>query len=371
MNNNYNSIEALVCHCEQHGINLCSDFGGWTKVALAVSTLGEAGRELFHRLAQMDGRYRRRESDAKYANAMCTNRAVNLGTLFYMAQQAGVDLAKLERSSGTRHEYRRPHPLPRIEVPPSLIPMDLIDRSQSNSHGLYTYLAGMFPADILNRTMQAYRVGATRDGSSIFPQLHLDGKCRTGKIIPYDPATGRRIKERGADWLHARLMRMNGKAASDYNLRQCLFGEHLLPQHPNASVCLAESEKSAVICSMVWPDYLWVATGGKMNFRQEMLLPLAGRKVVVFADCDATADWQEKMQHIPFAANWVFSDWARNEEPASKRDIADLALEYVMQHPEALRQHPPTPQEILARMCRKNPALALLLERGNFEQIAS
>ncbi len=378
MSNDYNKAEALVSHCERTNTNLCSTFEDWTRIALAVSNLGEAGRPLFHRLARMDASYRENENNKKYDNALRTSRSIDLATLFFMAQQAGVDLSRLERSSGTRHEYRRPHPLPRIEVPPSLIPQELVDRSQSNRHGLYSYLAAIAPAVILSSTMQNYKIGATRMGETIFPQIDSDGRCRSGKVIMYNASTGHREKGSGHDvsWLHTRYMKQAG--LQSYNLRQCLFGEHLLPQYPDAPVCLVESEKSALICSTKFPDFVWLATGGKQNFKKELLQPLATRRVVVYADADGTADWREKLQCIPFAATWTLSDWAKNEPAGSKRDIADLLLSEMegkdpstfVQHRTKRHQHPPAPEEIFARMERKNPALTLLWTKGNFELVA-
>lgn len=68
--------------------------------------------------------------------------------------------------------------------------------------------------------------------------------CHTGKVMNYD-TDGHRVKGKidAIDWLHARLMKKQGKQASDFHLRQCLFGEHLLPKRPKDIVCLTESEK--------------------------------------------------------------------------------------------------------------------------------
>ena len=56
-------------------------------------------------------------------------------------------------------------------------------------------------------------------------QTDESGKVRTGKIMLYNPTTGRRVKEPQArvSWARAELR------LPDFNLRQCLFGQHLLP----------------------------------------------------------------------------------------------------------------------------------------------
>ena len=143
-------------------------------------------------------------------------------------------------------------------------------------------------------------------------------------------ADGHRVKRSecdAVDWLHARLMRQQGKAASDYHLRQCLFGEHLLPKRPDTIVCVVEGEKSAVIASLVFPQYVWVATGGKYGLSAGMCKPLAGRDVLVYADADAVGEWREKIQSLSFCRSIRLSDWAKDEPESSKRDIADLIME--------------------------------------------
>lgn len=93
-------------------------------------------------------------------------------------------------------------------------------------------------------------------------QFDIQGRCRGGKIIPYNPETGHRLKDDHFPpvmWVHTNL-----KAAHllppEWRLTQCLFGEHLLQDKVNANVALVESEKTAVICSHLLPEYIWLAT---------------------------------------------------------------------------------------------------------------
>lgn len=72
-------------------------------------------------------------------------------------------------------------------------------------------------------------------------------RCRGGKIIPYNPETGHRIKDNHFPpvmWLHTNL-----KAAHllppEWRLTQCLFGEHLLQDKVNAKEPLRIQVKSS------------------------------------------------------------------------------------------------------------------------------
>ena len=72
----------------------------------------------------------------------------------------------------------------------------------------------------------------------------------------YNPSTGKRIKDETIpgriNWLHTTLKRCH-QLPKDWQLTQCLFGEHLLPQRPDKTVALVESEKTAIICAALMP----------------------------------------------------------------------------------------------------------------------
>lgn len=140
---------------------------------------------------------------------------------------------------------------------------------------------------------------------------------------------GHRIKGKtdAVDWLHARLMKKQGKAASNFHLKQCLFGEHLLSKRPDDIVCLVESEKSAVICSLVFPQFVWLSCGGLYGLNKDRCQSLAGRNVIVYADANATEEWGKKIGLLSYCRSIKLSEWAKDEAKDSKRDIADLIME--------------------------------------------
>ena len=93
-------------------------------------------------------------------------------------------------------------------------------------------------------------------------------------------------------------MKYSDALPQEWELQQCLFGEHLLKKYPNKTVALVESEKTAIICSALMPDYIWLATGGKSQFN-ERLKVLYGRDLVAFPDVDGYSTWCEKVKEFP------------------------------------------------------------------------
>ena len=193
----------------------------------------------------------------------------------------------------------------------------------------------MIPSTAIERIITDYRIASTPDHAIIFLQLDTAGQCRTGKVMHYNPSTGKRIKDETIpgriNWLHTTLKRRH-QLPKDWQLTQCLFGEHLLPQHPDKTVALVESEKTAIICSAMMPQYLWLATGGKSGLTSERLSSLKGRKIIVFPDIDAFKDWQQKIftfPHLDIRISRLLEDNATTADRAAHIDLADWILKYL------------------------------------------
>lgn len=319
--------EYITSQYEMRGINLCGNFEDWTKTAFALADLGEEGRQLFHRLASMDEHYRKRENDMKFTNALRTASRIKFPTLVYMAKQHGIPLTDIKDTSHEWHRTYRKATQRHIIQQVDYLPIQLLKGAQIGRNTLVLdFLCYFFDLQDVLTVCDTYFIRSTPQEETVFPQIDTLGRLRTGKIIPYG-TDGHRIKERHADWLHSRWMKAQGKQASDFHLQQCLFGEHLLPQRPTAQVGLVEAEKSALICSMAFPDVVWLATGGKMNLNADRCKCLAGRDVIIYPDADATKDWQARVPELAFCRNLKVSDWAKDEPLGSKRDLADVIMQ--------------------------------------------
>lgn len=248
----------------------------------------------------------------------------------------------------------------------STLPADLIRKTVrlSPESNLITFLHTLFPDDIIQHLVQTYWLGVTKTRDTVFYQIDIQGRIRAGKIIRYNPETGHRVKDSSSqipvDWVHTRLKR-SGVLPESWQLSQCLFGEHLLPQRPDAIVCLVEAEKTAIICAGFLPEFLWLATGGKGQLG-DRLDALYGRRVVAYPDVDAFPEWSQKLKERPWLSIMV-SDYlqitATDEERVSGADIADRLIAYRLSgKPINIPIHPIQPiQAILSQ-----PEVAALIE---------
>ena len=78
----------------------CQGYDNWLRLAFALSDgLGEAGRQIFDRLSQMNADYDTRECNRLYDNCMKGNKGgITIATFFQMARDlANVDLKEMAR----------------------------------------------------------------------------------------------------------------------------------------------------------------------------------------------------------------------------------------------------------------------------------
>ena len=232
---------------------------------------------------------------------------------------------------------------PRPESPkePGRIPKEYIKRSLGYGSNFIAFLCSIFDrytleSPTIERLANDYYLGRTKDGSVIYWQIDTESRVRTGKVMQYNPETGKRIKNASGaiDWVHAKLKRDN-VLPDDFNLVQCLFGEHLLPKYPDKVVALVEAEKSALIGAGVYPEYVWLATGGRSQLSINKLQALRGRTVMMFPDTDRDGKtytlWCDKAKELEgmgcaVTVSDLLERLASDEDKANGLDIADYLI---------------------------------------------
>lgn len=231
-----------------------------------------------------------------------------------------------------RHTAYRPYKaVKRNEVQPDYLDRRLILKYRSFDNQLMYFLVRKFDkSPTIEKMRKDYIIGATPDKDVVFWYLDIDAHLRTGKIIRYNPLDGHRDKSHPIDWVHSR-MKKSGELPKDFNMVQCLFGEHLLRLHPDKKVAVVESEKTAVICSALIPEYVWVATGGKSNIREQTMRVLRGRNVILFPDIDGYELWREKAKILrdfckTIKISEVLERYGTDEDRERQVDIADILL---------------------------------------------
>jgi len=218
---------------------------------------------------------------------------------------------------------------PQVKPKTSYINVDVFKQSLQSykSNHLYNWLRGVVGTENTNNIIGHYFVGTSKhwDGATVFWQIDVSGKVRTGKIMQYNPSTGKREKEpyNKIGWVHSVLK------LQDFNLKQCLFGEHLLRDNAK-KVAIVESEKTALIASCYFPNFVWLACGGLSNLNAERCEVLKNRNVVLFPDLKCVEKWKEKAYELAKFCKVSISDYlekvATDEERVDGLDLADYLL---------------------------------------------
>lgn len=230
-------------------------------------------------------------------------------------------------------------------------------RNEFRNNNFIQFLKQHFSNEKIREGILRYSVGTSTHwkGATIFWQIDNFGQVRTGKVMLYDSGTGKRIKSQSAhiNWMHKILKLPN------FNLRQCLFGLHLLNEYKGETVAIVESEKTAIMMSMFAPEYLWLATGSKANFKIGMLEPIKHYKIIAFPDKSEFNDWSLRTNDLK---NHGFKiSCSRLIEDKNVESGYDLADHYLSK--EIKVEVKLTDTEIAVRkLAKKNPQILNLIK---------
>jgi hypothetical protein len=197
------------------------------------------------------------------------------------------------------------------------------------NNNLVKFLINRIGEKETEKVIEKYYLGTSKhwEGSTIFWQIDIEGNIRTGKVMLYNSESGKRIKEPypHINWIH--------KIADykEYNLSQCLFGEHLLKLYPEKDIAIVESEKTALIASVHIPEYNWLASGNINNLNQRTLQNLKEKSIFLFPDAGAFEIWKEKAEKLKEFFDFKISDLietrATPEQIKKGYDLADYLTE--------------------------------------------
>lgn len=284
-----------------------------------------------------------------------------------------------EKTTTPQHHTPTIQTAPQPPRPIDTLPFEYVTRSLGYRSKFIRFLCSIFDpytleSPTIEYLMKSYYLGCTRTGAVIYWQIDGQSRVRTGKIMQYDPETGKRIKNaNGAiDWAHSKL-KQSGKIPHTWELTQCLFGEHLLNDRPGDTVCLVESEKSALIAAGMMPQYLWLATGGKQNLKTDKCQCLKSRNVILYPDLGAFEDWKKKGKEIAgqigfdIVVSNLLESIATPEDRTNGLDIADYIIRQLKAVREQENEHKTSvitlteEEKTLQYLTMKNPDILTLI----------
>lgn len=235
------------------------------------------------------------------------------------------DLSVFVPSNKVKEEYREPTFYNTMDAGTVL-------RTAINPEdNLSTFLRTRWDNTLVSKVLNRYYVGEIYywgQPATIFWQIDSGFNIRTGKIMLYDVETGKRVKApfNHIDWMHTPSTKGAIESYTDYNLKQCFFGEHLVWE-PELTINVVESEKTALICTLKKPQTLWVATGGLQNINEDRMVPFTDKKLIFHPDKgQANKLWKDKLEQFKGLIDYEVSDFLETTNLPDGSDLADYIL---------------------------------------------
>jgi len=224
----------------------------------------------------------------------------------------------------------------------SYINPDLLQKytKKARENNFLKFLLSLFDEEVVKEVLQNYLIGTSFYwyGATIFWQIDEKINIRTGKVMLYNSETGKQVKKpfNHVNWIHKTESLLN------FNLSQCLFGLHLINEYPNKTIAIVKREKTAVIMSIVYSSYLWLACGSLNMIKESIFSPIFNKKIILFPDISqknksgltAYDLWKDKANQLNLkgydikVSKTLYSK-ASNREKKEGYDVADYFIESI------------------------------------------
>lgn len=242
---------------------------------------------------------------------------------------------------------------------PITIPNHIVEASlqKYEENNFVRFLYTLAPPEWVAQVLKKYKIGTSKyekwgGGATIFWLIDEKGIARFAQVKKFDSQTGKTVKvshKEGKKSLTTSLpyilQEKYGEKApqwvKDYfrldtgYKMPCFFGQHLLSEYPNHTICLVESPKNAILCELLMPKegviYLATMSMDSFNNKRGQMKPYTGRKILLLPDLgEASKKWREKAQEILPAGSYQFIEVLESHASEIDRkeglDVADFLI---------------------------------------------
>ena len=218
-------------------------------------------------------------------------------------------------------------PPPAPPPPISYFDMEHLIETETNynNNNFVQFLLTIYDRNAVFEAVKKYRIGTSDcwNGANVFWYLDRRNKVRSGKVMLYDKVTGKRVKTSGTPRINSMrsILLKKGLINEGFNQKTGLYGEHLLSDK-DKPIALVESEKTAIIASIEFPEYIWLASGSRAFLTNDRIKVLKGRDVTLYPDNDAFDEWNKKASAHHFKISYL----VKEKCSLPNADLADYIL---------------------------------------------
>jgi hypothetical protein len=247
-------------------------------------------------------------------------------------QNKNADFKKSKKRSNSNYGFAQKQPslnLAKVSQADYIAPEHLTATLGNYDRNAFVqFLFDLFPdcSDEIQAVLKMYFVGTYQDYTS-FPSIdRLNRICRA-KLIRFNRATGKRLK---GEFDVSSLVRKL-KLKEDFQYKQIFFGEHLLPKFPSKPIAIVEAEKTAIVASLCFPEFVWLGCNSKSWLKAERLKRLGQRQIILYPDADGFDLWQgiaseARTQGSTIKVSRLIENHATDEHKANGYDLADYLI---------------------------------------------
>ena len=186
--------------------------------------------------------------------------------------------------------------------------------------------SGRLTIEQMHHACQRYFLGKTKSGQPIFWMID-------DMFMPLDAHIG-------STWISS-LLKAREPLIASWQVTHCLFGLHLLCHTDltdlSKTVCVVESEVSAVILSELFPESLWMAYATPTHFTPELFAPLQGYSVIIYPHTDPVGDYYlaslelanqvRRLYNLDITVDSTLEDYASSSQKSREIDLIDFLFD--------------------------------------------
>ena len=221
-------------------------------------------------------------------------------------------------------------------------------------------LQNHFGQSVADTLLKRFRIGTSGrwPGACVFWYIDEQQRVRGGQIKLFDDTfhTVKYVIKDGqkrsrTTWVHSAFARRCDALNQPYpswlmayldernevQKSPCLFGlPQLLTAPPDRPVAIVEAPKTAVISTVYFPGFIWLAVGALSYLNAERLAPLRGRRIELFPDLSKDGSAFDRWNRIAgellaqgyqITVSTYLEDNATHQEREQGLDLADFLLE--------------------------------------------
>ena len=170
-------------------------------------------------------------------------------------------------------------------------------RSNYELNNFVPALELIYDKKLVKETINKYKVGTSKSwkGASVFWYIDTQGKICGGEIKNYTNLWEKSMGFNDTPYFDTIQSQLYKKGMIDKKFRQksVFFGEHLILDKKKP-IAIVESERTAIVASMEYPNYTWLATGHNTDLDYDRMKILIGRDITLCPNNDNFNLWYEK-----------------------------------------------------------------------------